>query len=70
MKLSKIISICINFGLVCIGLIVIANILVSYEDVNPLTAYEFWGFGILPIIFGSLFLGKVLAKPKIQKKKK
>lgn len=70
MKRSKIISICVNIGFICIGIVVITNILISYDDVNPLTTYEFYGFGILPIVFGIIFLLKVLQRPKKHRKKK
>ncbi|WP_048097237.1 hypothetical protein [Candidatus Nitrosarchaeum limnium] len=64
MKRSKILQICVNLGFVCVGIIVIANIIISYGNANPLTLYEFWGFGILPIVFGIIFLLRVVEKPK------
>jgi hypothetical protein len=69
-KRSKFIQICVNVGIFCIGIVVSVNVLISYSDVNPLTAYEFWGFGICPIVISLLFLHRVLQPPRIQKKKK
>jgi len=69
-KRTKFFQICINLVILSIGIVVIGNILISYTDVNPLTVYEFWAFGVCPIVLGGVFLQRVLQRPKIRKKKK